>query len=206
MNGGCEKNFYFCIMNSHYIDIHTHHPTTATTIRTVGIHPWQTEGAILPSEEAVVVADAVGEIGLDKVCGVDFKQQERLFTAQLDLAEQHQKPIVLHVVRAFEEVMRHVKGKQFPAVIFHGFIGSKEQAERALQRGYYLSFGMRSLASRKTTEALRIVPLDRLFVETDEAQTPIEECYVQVATQRGVTIEALQQATQANFRRIFNKQ
>ncbi len=193
-------------MNSRYIDIHTHHPTTATTIRTVGIHPWQTEGAMLPSEEAIMAADAVGEIGLDKVCGVDFGQQERLFAAQLDLAERHRKPVVLHVVRAFEEVMRQLSGRQLPAVIFHGFIGSKEQAERALQRGYYLSFGMRSLASRKTVEALQIVPLDRLFVETDEDQTPIEECYVQVATKRGVSTDDLQRATHTNLRRIFNTQ
>ena len=193
-------------MNSRYIDIHTHHPTTATTIRTVGIHPWQTEGAMLPREEAIMAADAVGEIGLDKVCGVDFGQQERLFAAQLDLAERLDKPVVLHCVRAFEEVMRCLEGRTLPAVIFHGFIGTKEQAERALQRGYYLSFGMRTGRSPKTIEALQHTPLDRIFVESDEETTPIEIIYEQVAAWRGISVEELRHATVTNYTRLFKKQ
>lgn len=198
-----RKIIYFCVMNIHYIDIHTHHPTSATTIRAVGIHPWKAEGATLPNMESIAAAEAVGEIGLDKACAIDFALQEQLFAAQLDLAEQVAKPVVLHVVRAFEEVMRHLKGRQLPAVIFHGFIGSKEQAARALQRGYYLSFGIHTERSPKTIEALRSVPLDRLFVESDEERTPLATIYERVAALRGVSMEELQVATAANYTRIF---
>lgn len=193
-------------MKLHYIDIHTHHPTSATTVRTVGVHPWQTAMESLPSEVAIMAAEAVGEIGLDKVCAVDFTQQKAVFAAQLDLAERFAKPVVLHCVRAFEEVMRHLKGRQLPAVIFHGFIGSKEQAERALQWGYYLSFGMRTGRSPKTIEALRSVPLDRLFVESDEETTPIETIYEAVAAWRGISVEELRKATLDNYTRLFKKQ
>lgn len=189
-----------------YIDIHTHHPTSATTIHAVGVHPWKAAMGVLPTEEEIVAAEAVGEIGLDKVCAVDFGRQKTVFNAQLDLAERFAKPVVLHCVRAFEEVMRCLEGRTLPAVIFHGFIGSKEQAERALQRGYYLSFGVRTARSPKSVEALRHTPLERLFVESDEEMTPIETIYEEVATLRGVSVEELRSVTLANYTRIFRKQ
>ena len=185
------------------IDIHTHRPTSAVTITAVGLHPWQAEHGAAPSEEEIEAADAVGEIGLDKACGVDFEQQTAVFEAQLRLAEQHQKPVVLHCVRAFEEVMNALEKFALRTVIFHGFIGSSEQAERAVKKGYYLSFGARTARSKKPIEALRATPLDRLFVETDEAETPIEEIYALVARLRGLEVEALAAATRQNHARIF---
>lgn len=193
-------------MKADYVDIHTHHPTEALTLRTVGVHPWQAATASLPDEEAIRRADAVGEIGLDFVCGVDRTVQERLFMAQLDLAERLEKPIVLHCVRAFEEVMCLLKGRPLRAVIFHGFIGSSEQAARAIEAGYYLSFGARTRRSPKTIEALRRTPLDRLFIESDEADEAIEKLYDTVAAWREMTVEALQAAICQNYKRILTKQ
>ena len=185
------------------IDIHTHRPTSAVTITAVGLHPWQAMAGVLPIEDQIRTTDAVGEIGLDKACGVDFEQQTAVFKAQLRLAEQYQKPVVLHCVRAFEEVMNALEKFTLKAVIFHGFIGSSEQAERAVKKGYYLSFGARTERSKKAIEALRATPLDRLFVESDEAETPIEEIYALVARLRGVEVEALAAATRQNHARIF---
>lgn len=185
------------------IDIHTHRPTSAVTITAVGLHPWQAEDGTLPSEEQIQTSDAVGEIGLDKACEVDFEQQMAVFEAQLRLAEQYQKPVVLHCVRAFEEVMNVLEKFALRAVIFHGFIGSQEQAERAVKKGYYLSFGARTERSKKTIEALRATPLDQLFVESDEAEMPIEEIYALVARLRGITIEELAAATSRNYERLL---
>ena len=185
------------------IDIHTHRPTSAVTIRTVGLHPWQAEHGSLPTEEEVFGADAVGEIGLDKACGGDFERQKELFVKQLELAERHEKPVILHCVRAFEEVMYCLKKHTLRAVIFHGFTGSREQAMRAVKKGYYLSFGARTERSRKTVEALRATPLERLFVETDESPVALEELYQTIALLRGVGSEELKQATANNYTRIF---
>lgn len=185
------------------IDIHTHRPTSAVTIRTVGLHPWQAEHGQLPTEEEVIGADAVGEIGLDKACGVDFERQKALFVKQLELAERHEKPVILHCVRAFEEVMNCLEKHTLRAVIFHGFTGSLEQAMRAVKKGYYLSFGARTERSRKTVEALRATPLERLFVETDESPVVLEELYQTIAFLRGVGSEELKQATANNYTRIF---
>ena len=89
------------------------------------------------------------------------------------------------------------------AAIFHGFIGSPEQARRAVGKGYYLSFGLRAFASPKTLESLRETPLSQLFLETDDSDVPIEEIYARAAKVKGVTPEELQRATLENYGRIF---
>ena len=188
------------------VDIHTHNRQThAQTIDTVGIHPWQApEANILAVESAIGDVDAVGEIGLDFACDVPKEVQIAVFRAQLSLAEQHEKAVVLHCVKAFEEVIKILSEFHLKAVIFHGFIGSKEQAQRAVHQDYYLSFGERTFRSPKTIEALLSTPLSSLFIETDESATPIEEIYARIAELRGITTTELATATEENFNRIFN--
>ncbi|MBQ1939048.1 MAG: TatD family hydrolase [Alistipes sp.] len=188
-----------------FVDIHTHLATDAVTILTVGVHPWQAADGKLPSTDEIASAEAVGEIGLDKASGVDFSLQMVQFQAQLRLAEAYRKPVVLHVVRAYEEVLKALDEVQLPAVIFHGFIGSPELAERLIRRGFYLSFGERTFRSSKTQEALRRVPLARLFIETDESRMPLAEIYEKAAEAKGITCEELQQATYENYLKLFRK-
>ena len=187
------------------IDIHTHSAQThAQTLDTVGIHPWHaTTGDIAEVERLAPSADAIGEIGLDFACDIGCETQIWSFRAQLALAERLEKPVVLHCVRAFEEAMKVIGGYRLKAVIFHGFIGSIEQAQRAIKQGYYISFGERTFRSPKTIEAMRATPLSQLFVETDESTTPIEEIYAKIAELRGVDIEELLRATEENFYKIF---
>lgn len=188
------------------VDIHTHNPyTTAQTIETVGIHPWHAlEGDISAVEQQARYADAIGEIGLDYACDTPRALQESVFRAQLAIAERLQKPVVLHSVRAFEDTMRIVGNFRLTAVIFHGFIGSKEQAQRAINEGYYLSFGDCTFRSRKTIEALLSTPLTHLFIETDESATPIEDIYEKIASMRSITVDELTVATEKNYNLIFN--
>lgn len=188
-----------------FVDIHTHLKTDAVTILTVGVHPWRAGEGVLPTTDEIASAEAVGEIGLDKASAVDFSLQTALFQAQLRLAEAYRKPVVLHVVRAYEEVLRALDEVQLPAVIFHGFIGSPELAERLLKRGFYLSFGERTFRSSKTLEALRSTPLERLFIETDESRMPLGETYEKAAEAKGITCEELQQATYENYLKLFRK-
>jgi TatD DNase family protein len=189
------------------IDIHTHNAQThAQTIDTVGIHPWHAlDGDLAEVERLAPSADAIGEIGLDFACDIGCETQIGIFRAQLAIAERYEKPVVLHCVRAFEYIMKVLQDYRLKAVIFHGFVGSVEQAQRAVAQGFYLSFGERTFRSPKTIEALRSTPLSHLFVETDESATPIEEIYAQIAELRGVDIATLSQATKANFVKIFSR-
>jgi len=195
-------------MTAQFVNIHTHRPTgRGIELRTAGIHPWNADkedvSTIVPLLGEV---QAIGETGLDFVRGADRAVQLAAFRAQLALAHERQMPVVLHCVRAFEPVMRELDACRPRAVIFHGFIGSPEQARRAVGKGYYLSFGLRAFASPKTLESLRETPLSQLFLETDDSDTGIEEVYAHAAAVRGTTVEALKRATTENYERIFAPQ
>lgn len=188
-----------------YVNIHTHRPTgRGIELRTTGVHPWDAGRvpveSILPLPASV---QAIGETGLDSARGPGREVQTATFRTQLALAREKHLPVVLHCVKAFEAVMRELMACEPPAVIFHGFIGSPEQARQAVARGYYLSFGERTFASPKTLAALREVPLSHLFLETDDTLLPIEEIYVRAAAARGVAVEELQRTTIENYERIF---
>ena len=200
-------DFFVTFTLAMILDIHTHNAQThAQTIDSVGIHPWHAlVGEIAEVERLAPEKDAIGEIGLDYACEVPHEAQMAVFRAQLSLAEQLEKPVILHCVRAFEDVMKEVGRYHLKAAIFHGFIGSIEQAQRAVNQGYYLSFGERTFRSPKSIEAMRSTPLSRLFVETDESATPIEEIYAKIAELRGVEVKELLLATEENFNRIFQK-
>ncbi len=188
-----------------YVNIHTHRPTGRNIeLHTSGVHPWDADriavASLLPFDHQV---QAVGETGLDFAKGVPRAVQLAAFRAQLELARQYDLPVVLHCVRAFDAVMRELRACPPRAAIFHGFIGSPEQARQALAAGHWLSFGERTFRSPKTVEAMRCTPLTQLFLETDDSPTPIEEIYRRAAELLGIPEERLQEATLANYKTIF---
>lgn len=197
------------------LDIHTHRlpsdPSTAlfsyfpgkepppvrARYLSAGLHPWYLSDKPLPElleKLEQQLADrrvlAIGEVGLDKCCPVPWELQEQAFEAVVRLAEEREKPIVIHNVRATAELMavrKRVRARQ-PWVI-HGFRGKKELAASWLRQGCYLSFG-----ERYAPEALLAVPTDRLLLETDDSREPIRTLYERVAALRGLSVEQLEQA------------
>ena len=191
-----------------YVNIHTHRPTgSGIELRTAGIHPWYADmQEVATLGERLSDVQAVGETGLDFVHGPAREVQFGALRAQLRIARERGLPVVLHCVRAFEPLMRELAACEPRAVIFHGFIGSPEQARQALAKGYFLSFGERAFASPKTLAALRETPLSQLFLETDDSPVPIAEIYARAAEARSVPAEELQRATLANYKRTFETQ
>ena len=188
-----------------YVNIHTHRPTgSGIELRTEGVHPWDADMQLVATlGEQLSDAQAVGETGLDFVHGPSREVQTEALRAQLRLARERELPVVLHCVRAFEPLIRELAACEPRAVIFHGFIGSPEQARQALAKGYCLSFGERTFASPKTLAALRGTPLSQLFLETDDSPVPIAEIYARAAEAKGVPEEVLQRAILDNYKRIF---
>ena len=187
-----------------YIDIHTHNPREDVLSPTMaGIHPWQAEiGYELPD---LTECDIIGETGLDYACEVDRDRQKELFIKHLAKAQQLSKPVVLHTVRALEDTLKILSDfKAIEGVVFHGFIGSQQQATEALKRGYYLSFGERSLRSARTREAIAITPLERLFAESDDNRDlDIATIYSAIAQIKGVSVEAIAEQTEKNYKTLF---
>lgn len=187
-----------------FIDIHTHHPRAdVISPHMAGVHPWDAErGYELPNFEE---CDIVGEIGLDYCCKADRNMQRELFERQLQIASTIDKPVVIHNVRATEDILKILtRYPQLRGVLFHGFIGSQQQAESIVKRGYYLSFGDRSLRSPKSRNVIATTDIRRLFCETDDdPNLAIEEIYAEVAKIRNMTTEELLNAIETNYKTFF---
>lgn len=173
----------------------------------VGLHPWTLTGeepddTVWDKLEAAVRHPqvlAVGEAGLDKLTTAPLKLQEAVFARQAQLAEEVRKPVVIHLVKAVDELLR-VRKQLMPRVpwIIHGFRGKAQLAEALVRHGFYLSFGEKWQA-----EALRSVPLSCLFLETDESDVPLSELYVRAAAACQLPVEKLDAAVRSNAFRVF---
>jgi len=178
----------------------------------VGLHPWHLENhdvAFRELEKEVALGNvlAIGECGLDKVCDTDWQLQNDIFSKQIELAERSNKPLVIHCVRAYEEVMRMLEEQHVTVpVIFHGFNKNMQLAKQLVSKGYYLSFG-EALMSQKghAADALSAIPADQFFLETDDNPTAITDIYQKAAAILNTTEEGIILQVQKNFQNVFRK-
>jgi TatD DNase family protein len=195
-------------MQNRFIDIHTHKIGDDDTIYVysqaigkddipaigvrfcAGVHPWaagHVDMAWALDYLASAPVVAIGEIGLDYAVDIDHEIQMTVLRSQLEVAVRRGLPVVIHCVRAYNDVLYLLKDYDLHAVIFHGYIGSLEQTTEILKYdNYYLSFDQRSLRSSKTVESLRFAPLDRIFAETDDSLEDISVVYRSMADLKNV--------------------
>lgn len=121
---------------------------------------------------------AIGEVGLDRYTDVPGELQMKVFGEQVELAELMGMPVIIHAVKSYTELIRFSRtaGVSVPMII-HGYRGSLQMAEDLLGSGYYLSFGKHLLESDKVREVFGALPLERVFLETDESDAPVGEIY-----------------------------
>lgn len=179
----------------------------------VGVHPWragvteeQLQEAYQRIEKCANVAGfvAIGECGLDWMSEVARDVQIAVFEQQLELARRLSAPVVLHCVRAFEEVAQILRKKRVEQAVFHSFIGSVQQVERVVREGFLCSFSPRSLASARTCESIRYVSSSAILVESDESDEPIAKIYERIAELRECSIDELQQVVYNNYKRLID--
>lgn len=165
----------------------------------VGIHPWFANKNMFgllheTAKQASVVA--IGEAGLDKLSETTWELQKETFLYQIKLAEELQKPLIIHCVKAWQELLAiHKTSKPTIPWIIHGFRGKKELARQLIQLGLYLSFGLYYQA-----EALfEAWNFNRLFVETDDKEIGIQEIYASVSTTLGISESKLSEEILSNL-------
>jgi TatD DNase family protein len=166
----------------------------------VGFHPYNV-GKVDEQETLEKVKQAtehprvyaVGEIGLDKSIDAPFEDQMRIFEKQVEIAEAANLPVVLHVVKSFNEIIAFAKAKQaLVSMIIHGYNGSAEMADELVKAGFLISFGEAIAGEHsKIVEALQRVPIEKLFLETDEGLLDIREIYHFAAEVKGVSVDHL---------------
>jgi TatD DNase family protein len=213
-----------------FINIHTHksanHPDVLDLLNqypneldetvayySIGIHPWyivkeriETDLEMIDQKLTTENCLAIGECGLDKRTEVPFELQEFVFERQLLLAEKHQKPVIIHCVAAFQEVIALKKklGITVPMII-HGFSKNQQVAKQLLDNGFYISFGKYLIKNPDLEAVFKSIPNGRFFLETDTIEETIEMVYVLAAKYKNITIDELQQLISSNFKNVFNK-
>ena len=117
----------------------------------------------------------VGEIGLDYfVEDLDPHQQDFFFNAQLDLAEKYQLPVILHVRRSQDAILKALRRRNIPGGIAHAFNGSMQQAEQFIGLGFKLGFGGAATYERalQIRRLLKELPIESIVTETDSPDIP----------------------------------
>ncbi len=205
-----------------FIDFHTHHDRQSTDLInlqtlhvipelqseslpntcSLGLHPWfvQLETwesawanlAVLAESTKVI---AIGECGLDRNIDLPMEVQIAIFQRHIELAETLQKPLIIHCVKAFSELITLKKNtKSSIPWIIHGFNKKIEVFQQLLNHDFYFSFGAAILNDRSPViQAIVTVPNGKFLLETDDLiDVTIEQIYNRAALLRQVPLETLQ--------------
>jgi TatD DNase family protein len=155
----------------------------ACCVPALGIHPMYVEDSsqgdlgVLRQMLATCRPAAVGEIGLDFfVDGFDVARQEWYFVEQLKLAREFDLPVLLHVRRAQDAVLKHLRRIRVRGGIAHAFNGSRQQAEEFIKLGFKLGFGgaMSYPPALRIRELAIALPINTIVLETDAPDIPPE--------------------------------
>lgn len=217
-----------------YIDIHTHGSVSEEGIFSVetlmahegrfpenipgvaytfGIHPWFLDennhdrylGRVVDIIDNPMVV-AVGEAGFDKMKGPSPELQRKTFEEQVIVAEEHGKPVVIHCVRAWEELLNEHKmlRPEMPWLV-HGFRGKPELAIQLISRGMYISFWFDFILKPESSKLIRSLPREKIFFETDGADVGIRDIYDKVSVDLEISVDELKSITATNYNKLFNR-
>ena len=202
-------------------DFHHHHKNTSNGVYnlcfneeitdrffSVGIHPADarnSEDHIQKLEFLAALPNcaAIGECGLDALVPVEQTIQEEVFARQIALANQLKKPLIIHCVRRFQELISFRKMAEVPMII-HGFNKKQTVADEMLQHNFHLSFGRALLQNVSLQETFRKVPDDRFFLETDDAVFNIRTLYEKAAELKECSTEDILNQIFKNFQSVTN--
>ena len=162
-----------------------------------GLHPWYIDKETYHDQlnKLEVIAHekrclAIGECGLDKLSKVDFDLQEEVFVEQIKIANKINKPLIIHCVKAFNELINclNLNDNKVP-VIIHGF---------------YFSFGKALLGyESNAAKAIKNVGRKNFFLETDDADISIKYIYKKASELLGIDEDIIKQQIQSNFETVF---
>lgn len=215
-----------------YLNIHTHHPSTendtlsiinaqtasgwmdmAVGKFSVGLHPWYIKPESIDEDFARLEklarqpnVLAIGECGLDRLIALDLRFQEEVFIRQIRLAESLEKPVIIHCVKAFSELIA-LKKKVKPSIpmIVHGFNNNAQIAEELIKHQFYLSFGTAILNSESNaSKIISTIPIQQLFLETDDKNCFISTIFAHASTYLTEPVEVLQEQILQNFKRVVS--
>ena len=211
-----------------FFNLHTHQFTNQTDVLelvnqypqefdalipfySIGIHPLFIDENRLESDYQIVAEKlalpeclALGECGLDKRSETPFEMQQLVFEKQLAMAEKHQKPVVIHCVAAFQELIEIKKRLKISVpMIVHGFSKKIELAKQLMDNGFYVSFGKNLLRNPELEQVFINIPNDRFLLETDIVEEGIQAVYALAAKYKEIELIELQEIINKNYNAVF---
>ena len=210
-----------------YINIHTHNSVNEngisiynnrflydTEIKTdhlfsIGIHPYDInlvdENSFKELEKKLSDKNckAIGECGLDKLKNKDLKSQKIVLQKQLELAVKYNKPVIIHCVKAFDELIELCKPFENKIqLIIHGFNKSEEIALQLISTGFYLS--LNHTIFKKENFDFTKLPINKLFFETDDyTLILISDVYKKASIKLKMDVNELKEKIYTNFNLLF---
>lgn len=179
----------------------------------VGIHPWHVGQVDLEkSYRNIELAAlnkhmlAVGECGLDRAVDIDFELQQTCFKEQIRLAELHRKPLIIHCVRAYSDIIQIKKhSRNSVAWILHGYLGNLQTTLNLVRHGFYFSLGENIVKNTRYHDSLMAIPHDRIFLETDESSIAIYTLYQIFSEAIQIDEAELSATVLRNFEAVFGQ-
>lgn len=179
---------------------------------TYGIHPWYLNelnhdkylaSVIKTAADPLVIA--VGEAGFDKLRGPSMDLQRKTFEEQVIISEELRKPLIIHCVKAWEELLKANK-KLKPQMnwLVHGFRGKKDLATQLISKGMYISFWFDFVLKPESSDLVRSLPQERIFLETDGADADIKDIYGKVSDDLQISVGELKLRLWNNYNIFFN--
>lgn len=191
----------------------------------IGIHPSEFQTFNKNSKERIYELlkhkkiVAIGEIGLDYHYGAGSKEEQKeLLRQQLKIAEELQVPVIIHDRESHEDVFEILQEYNLKNVIFHCFSGNAEFAKKCINSGYYIAIGgvVTFKNAKDLKEAAKIIPLDKLLLETDapylapvpfrgKLNTPAYLKYIaqEIANLKEIDVEEIKKQTTENAKKVF---
>ena len=178
----------------------------------IGIHPWYIDENRLEKDLEIITEKlqlleclALGECGLDKRIEIPLELQISVFKKQLEIVKQINKPIILHCVAAYDEVIAIKKELKITnPMIIHGFSKNEQVAKSLLNNDFYLSFGKYLLRNPDLEKVFKFAHENQILLETDTIEESIYEVYEKAASIKGISIEDIKTIVFTNFSRIFS--
>ena len=193
-----------CVLNVYPLGFEDAKDALLNCCFSCGVHPWYSENAEPQLNFLEEIAGdhriiAIGEAGYDKLRGPDLSIQRIVFERQIELSEQLGKPLVIHCVKAWGELLESKK-KFRPSQpwIIHNYKGRPEFTKELLEHGCMFSIG-----EKFNENSVKEIPLELLFCETDTSDATIDDIYRGLAESLNMPLEELALQIKKNVMKIF---
>ncbi len=199
-----DDPYHSCILDVYPLEFEVAKESFIRHAFSCGIHPWYSEDSenqLIYLKE--IVSDprivAIGEAGLDKLKGPSYDIQIPVFKEHITLSEKLKKPLIIHCVKAWEELIRiSQECNHTQPWIIHGYRGKPELTKRLINEGFMFSVG-----EDINVESMEIIPVESLFCETDEDEMDIRDVYAQAAQAKNMDLDEFAEKIAENVHRLF---